>query len=291
MRLFRSKNSDEYVREFRLDEDAIEIIDNEFPDDEIITEEPVKPKHRLRRFIIFFSLVCIIIILINVAVLFFTGKLWFNQPDKNEYPIRGAVVDSHMGEIRWDVFSKQNISAAYIRATKGTSFKDESFDENWETSCECELLIGAYHVFSLNTDGKKQAEYFCNAMGKSVSGRLIPAVEVDLSGLYTIAPPDKDKTVSKLKDFCSYIESACGVKPLIMCKNRSYGKYIKGEFDDYPLWITDVFSEPEDEVEWDFWCYNSRVRVKGYENSKEYFSMFVYKDDDDLEGFTNKYVM
>lgn len=205
MRLFHSKESNENMREFQLDEDAIERIDNEFPDEEIIEEPPQKSNHRLRRFIVRFSFLWIIIILINVAVLFFTGKLWFNQPDKKDYPIRGAFIDSDMGEIRWDVFSRQNISAAYIRATKGTSFKDEQFNENWRNSHECELLTGAYHVFKLNTDGKKQGEYFCDAMGDSIKGRLVPAVEVKLNGIYAVASPEKDKVVKSLSDFCSYV--------------------------------------------------------------------------------------
>lgn len=290
MRLFHSKESNENMREFQLDEDAIERIDNEFPDEEIIEEPPRKSNHRLRRFIVRFSFLCIIIILINVAVLFFTGRLWFNQPDKKDYPIRGAFIDSDMGEIRWDVFSRQNISAAYIRATKGTSFKDEQFNENWRNSHECELLTGAYHVFKLNTDGKKQGEYFCDAMGDSIKGRLVPAVEVKLNGIYAVASPEKDKVVKSLSDFCSYVINKYDVKPVIMCTNRSYEKYIQGEFDEYSICITDVYSEPEEGIDWDFWCYNNRVRVKGYENSKDYFSMFVYKDNIDIDAFKKEYV-
>ena len=290
MRLFHSKESDKYTQEFQLDDDVVERIDNEFPDEEIIEEPLRKSKHRLRRFIVRFSILCIIIILINIAVLFFTGKLWFNQPDKNDYPIRGALVDSDMGEIRWDVFSRQNISAAYIRATKGTSFKDEQFKENWNSSSECELLTGAYHIFKLNTDGKKQGEYFCNVMGDSLNGRLIPAIEVNLTGFYTVIPPDKEKVVKRLSQFNKVIEDRYGVKPLIMCTNRSYEKYIQGEFDEYPVCITDFYSEPEDGIDWDFWCYNNRVRVKGYENAKDYFSMFVYKDNIDIDTFKKEYL-
>ncbi|MDE6149744.1 MAG: hypothetical protein K2F81_06590 [Ruminococcus sp.] len=290
MRLFHSKESDKYTQEFQLDDDVIEQIDNEFSAEEIVEEPLRKSKHRLRRFIVRFSILCIIIILINIAVLFFTGKLWFNQPDKKDYPIRGALVDSNMGEIRWDVFSRQNISAAYICATKGTSFKDEQFNENWKNSCECELLTGAYHIFKLNTDGKKQGEYFCDAMGDSLNGRLIPAVEVNLTGIYAVASPDKEKTVKRLSEFCIVIEEKYGVKPLIMCTNRSYEKYIQSEFDEYPVCITDVYSEPEEGIDWDFWCYNNRVRVKGYENEKDYFSMFVYKDNIDIDTFKKEYV-
>ena len=139
MRLFRSKKSNDNEYDFQLDDDAtVEQINSEFSDDEIID---VKPKHRLRAvYYQVFSSFCVIVIMINIAVLFFTGKLWFNQPDKNDYPVRGALIDSDMGKIRWDVFSKQNISAASVRATKGTSFKDEQFDDNWKASRDSVLL-------------------------------------------------------------------------------------------------------------------------------------------------------
>lgn len=296
MRFFHKNKAQDEPFEFRLDDEAIQRIDNEYPYDDIpwdeIPEEEIpKPKHhRLRKLIIVLVVLCGLVILVNVVMLFFTGKLWFNEPDKNDYPIRGALVNSEMGEIQWDFFSKQNISAAYIRATKGDSFKDECFKKSWNETAECEILTGAYHSFSLNTDGEKQAEYFCNAMGKSISGRLVPAVELDLYGLYTIFPADEERIVRELSSFCSYIEEAYGVKPLIMCSNRCYKKYVKDSFDEYPLWIKDVYSKPDKAIKWDFWCYNNRVRLKGYENSKEYFSMFVYKDIVTVDEFKQMYV-
>ena len=44
-------------------------------------------------------------------------------------------------------------------------------------------------MLELDTDGTKQAEHFINAVGDDLSGRLIPAVEVRLRGLYRLLPP------------------------------------------------------------------------------------------------------
>lgn len=62
-----------------------------------------------------------------------------------------------------------------------------------------------------------------------MNGRLVPAVEVKLTGIYAVVAPDKDKIVSNLRDFCNYIESRYGVKPVIMCTNRSYEKYVQND--------------------------------------------------------------
>ena len=93
-----------------------------------------------------------------------------------------------MGEIRWKSFAKQNIQTAYIRANKGTTFEDGAFRDNWNGSKDTDISVGAYHVLELDTDGTKQAEHFINAVGEDLSGRLIPAVEVRLRGLYRLLP-------------------------------------------------------------------------------------------------------
>ena len=62
-------------------------------------------------------------------------------------------------------------------------------------------------MLELDTDGTKQAEHFINAVGEDLSGRLIPAVEVRLRGLYRLLPPDYYEAADNLADFCDRIES------------------------------------------------------------------------------------
>lgn len=277
---------DEY---FELDEETIQQIDEEYEDFDYYDESAGKPK-RLRKFIIWLVFLCIIVIAINIGALFFTGKLWFNQPEKTDYPIRGALVDSDLGKINWNTFSKQNLSFAYIKATKGTAFKGKNFDEYWTDSKDCELITGAYHIFSLTKDGEKQAKHFCEAIGDSVIGRLVPAVEVKLSGLYAIIPPEKSEVVKNLTDFCNYIKTEYGVYPIIICNERSYEEYLSSDFNKYKFMMKSYFSEPDEDVAQDFWCYNPRVRVNGYENTKKYFTMFVYNQTVDIDTFKKEFV-
>lgn len=286
MKRKHSKNSDDYPAPM---ENSIDIQDEESEGYEYSEEQIKKPKF-LKRFLTFLIIFCLIIVTVNVGIMFFTGKLWFNQPEKNDYPIRGAFVDSDMGEINWSTFSEQNLSLAYIKATKGTSFKDKNFDDNWKQSKKCTLITGAYHVFNLTKSGEKQAEYFCNTFGETLNGRLVPAVEVKLSGVYSVIPPDKQTVINNLTEFCGYIKNKYGVNPVIICNKRSYEKYLSSDFQDFPTCMVSLFSQPDENSEWDFWCYNPRVRVKGYENGKEYFSMFVYKNNIDINTFKKKFV-
>lgn len=288
----KRKDSDYYDDNefFELDPQAVEQIENEY-DDYLPVEEPKKSHRRLKKFVIWLIVFCIIAAIANVGALLFKGKIWFNEPEKKEYPLRGALVDSDFGKINWSEFSSQNISLAYIKATQGTAFKDEKFDENWKESADTDLLVGAYHEMRLSKDGKKQAQNFCDAVGESLKGRLLPAVEVTLSGLYNVFPPDKENVVKNLKDFCAAIKENYGVTPLIICSNRSYNKYLSDDFAEYPICVKDYFSQPDENISWDFWCYNPRVRVRGYENRKEYFTMFVYKEKIDIDDFKKKFVV
>lgn len=268
-------------------EDDIE----EFDDYDIEQEydKPVKKPKRLWKFLFRFVAFCFLVVAINLGVLLFSGKLWFNQPDKNQYPVRGAFVDSDMGRINWNTFSGQNISLAYIKATKGIAYKDDNFESYWAESKGCELMTGAYHQFAPTKSGRKQAEYFCNTVGKSIKGRLIPAVEVKLYGIYAVLPPDVEDVTKNLMEFCDYIKSRYGIYPIIITDKRCYEKYLS-EFDVFRFIMKSYFDDVKNGLPSDFWCYNPRVRVNGYENEKEYFSMFVYYKNIDVDTFRKEFV-
>lgn len=86
---------------------------------------------------------------------------------------------------------EQNIKFIYIKATEGSKTKDNKFDENWTNTKNAELLSGAYHFFSYDSEGKTQAENFIKTVGKDIKGRLLPAVDVEYYGDKEQNPPNK----------------------------------------------------------------------------------------------------
>ncbi len=272
-------------KKFKLDKETIDKIDTEFDDRDISgftnydVYEEEKPKKRfLRRLLIRLVILCVIILVINLIVLFATGQIWFNEPKKRDFPIRGPVVTEDMGEIKWKSFAKQNIQLAYIRATKGTSFEDGSFRDNWNDSADTEIPVGALHIFEPDTDGARQAEHFIETVGDDLSGRLCPAAEVKLRGLYKFLPPDYGEAADNLADFCEAIEKQYGVKPILLCTERTYKNIISGDerFEDCSIWYESLFSEPDEGVDWTFWGYTNRVKF-AYYDSNSYLYMTVFK--------------
>lgn len=238
-------------------------------------------RHIFIRIALWILILCILVLIFDFFILFSKGYIWFNEPRKIDYPIRGPVITEEMGSIEWEHFSQQNIQMAYIRATKSSSYIDERFKTNWSSSKGTGIYTGALHVFDLSADGESQAKNFCKAIGKNLKGRLLPAVEVKLSGFYTAFPPSDENVVSKLTEFVNYIKNQYGVSPVIYCNSRTYKKYIKDNFPDCPLWYESLYSEPDKDVSWQFWGYTNRVRISYYENHSVNLYMTILNGNKD----------
>jgi lysozyme len=152
------------------------------------------------------------------------------------------------------------------------------------------LLVGAWHEFDFRTDGEKQAENFISQCG-SMSGMLRPMVKVTKYGIYNLHMKNADDVRENLQAFLDKVEEEYGRRPVIMCDSACYDKYIEPYFDSYTLWIIDHFGEPDEDTDWALWEYNPRVRTQGYENSKKYFAMTVFRREKDLENFKKNMLM
>lgn len=252
-------------------------------------EKRKKRRRLMRKFMIATIAICLTLTLFDIAFFFYRGQIWFNEPRKRDYPVRGAVVDQSLGKVDWKIMSRQTISFAYIRATRGSSGKDEQYDDNRKGINHTDLLSGFYHEFVFGADGKKQAENFIEQCG-DMSGRLRPMVKLTRYGIYKLKMKNAGDVQRELEQFLDAVEEEYGRRCVIMCDSSCYKKYIKDDFDDYTLWIIDHFGKPDEDLDWAMWEFNPRVRSLGYENNKKYFSMTVYRQDKDINNF-KKYLL
>lgn len=286
-------------KKFKLDKQAIENIDSRFPDDTVgeldvyddeadALEESIRKRRRSRRIariLIRLTVFFIVLILIMAAAMLYTGYIWFNEPRKRDYPVRGPVIDSDMGRIQWSRFAGQNIQLCYITATKGKNYVDERFDENKKGAAGTKLPTGYLHVFEPDENGRAQAEHFIDTVGESLGGRLTPAVDIDLRGLDRIISPDKDNTLENLKELVADLTSQYGTPPILKCRMSEYETYVEPceELAACPVWIDSVFSKPSG-VNWTLWTYSPRVRYSYYD-SNSYLDVAVLKGgEEDLKA-------
>lgn len=212
-----------------------------------------------------------------LAILFYNGVFHLNNPSLNEYPVRGIDVSSYQGEINWRILASQGISFAFIKATEGSSHTDRNFLVNYEQACETLLRVGAYHFFSYDSPGETQANNFIGVVYPS-ENMLPPVVDVEFYGDKEANLPDIAATQMELEVLLGMLEEHYGLKPVIYATEKSYSLYIAGEFEEYDIWIRNVFTQPSlsDSREWTFWQYSAREQLHGYSGDERFIDMNVF---------------
>lgn len=197
---------------------------------------------------------------------------------------KGVDVSSYQEDVDMNRLKEQGISFVYIKATEGSSHKDDSFNKKWSDAKAAGLAAGAYHYFSYHSSGAAQAESFINVVGRLNNENLIPAIDMELTAEEVYNPPEKDDVVRGLKAFLAVVEEKYKVKPLIYAQKDYYDKYLADDFSSYPRWIRNVyypvFIDAGDD--WAVWQYWDRNVLEGYSGEK-YIDMNVVNNLDTIK--------
>lgn len=226
------------------------------------------------------------IVFLSVFVLAKQRKVFINNWFVNEKTsVIGVDVSSYQAEINMNTLKEQNIQFIYIKATEGSSMQDPGFAENWGNAAKAELLSGAYHFFSYDSEGRTQAENFIRTVGTDLKGRLLPAVDVEYYGDKEKNPPEKEDVIRELRIFLEILEEEYGVKPLIYTRSDLYEKYLKGEFDEYKKWMSSLYTPLSWNYkdDWYIWQYFNRGKLEGYTGGETYIDLNVLNKGKELE--------
>lgn len=213
----------------------------------------------------------------GVALLRWRGLiLESEQRDPQEWEVFGVDVSVYQGTIDWPVLVRQGVDFAFIKATEGSSLRDECFAANWAGAQEAGVRPGAYHFFSYDSPGETQAENFIAAVPVT-EGALPPVVDIEFYGDYLQQPADAEHTRSILDPLLEALEEHYGVKPILYCTYRSYQLYLdSGAYDDYPLWISSPTVAPLLH-DWDFWQYSHTAHLEGYDGHQDKIDLNVFR--------------
>lgn len=194
------------------------------------------------------------------------------------YAVHGVDVSHYQGTIDWEVLSQQNLDFAFIKATEGSTHVDECFQDNWQAAEQTHLALGAYHFFSFDSEGGRQASSYIDTVG-NLDGKLAPVVDVEYYGSRRGNPPQRAEVVENLRAMLDALEQHYGVKPIIYTTYTVYNDYIKGEFEDYPLWVRSVYCPPTVLFgsRWSFWQYMDTAMLDGYAGDQKYIDVNVFK--------------
>lgn len=181
-------------------------------------------------------------------------------PSKEEFPLRGIDISAHNGEIDFESLARENpVDFVYVKATEGTDFLDRNYEQNILGASRQGIPTGAYHFFRFDTDGEMQALNFLSAL-RGRRFRLPPAIDIEEWG-----NPDGHATaliVNRLRDMVSYMEHE-GYAPMLYTNRDGYRRFIRGNFDSYPLWLCSFADPLPLGMKPDIWQYSHRGSLPG----------------------------
>ena len=187
------------------------------------------------------------------------------------YNIYGIDVSHYQCAIDWEKVKLMNdngvrVRFAFFRATRGTSFLDFRFKENWEGAKSVGILRGAYHFYYFRENPIEQARFFCENV-KVEKGDLPPVLDVENDKMTDDAKLPKEAVINSFKAWLQYVEKETGVRPIIYTNLDYYKKYIAYNFSEYTIWIaaykvSNVGILP-DGKRWWFWQVTDKARCNG----------------------------
>ena len=200
-------------------------------------------------------------LVLALVTLLVAALIEYSWPGVARFPVRGVDVSHHQGEIDWDALGGTGIRFAFIKATEGRDHIDTRFTENWAAAERVGLARGAYHFFTFCSPGPAQAEHFLEIV-PPVPGTLPPAIDVEFAGNCR-SWTSIEEIREQLQLFLDRIEEAWGRSPLLYITSESEDRIVAGHFDQYPIWIRNVFWRPQSEPVWLFWQFTDDAELPG----------------------------
>ena len=203
--------------------------------------------------------VLLILALLAASLYVLRFRLHHNSSEivDNDYELVGIDVSSHNGKINFERVSRAGIDFVIIKASEGAAFRDSRFASNYDSAKDNGLAVGAYHFFRFDVDGTLQARNFVETIGdRDFDLPLVIDVE-EHGNPYVFL---RSKVVRQLRDMVDEL-TALEYRVMIYTNKDGYYKFIKDNFDDYPLWLCSLNRRPE--LDWTIWQYSHWGKVDG----------------------------
>lgn len=174
------------------------------------------------------------------------------------YPVHGLDVSHYQGNIDWKKLAETKLyHFVYMKATESHDFVDNKFKFNWENARQNNIIVGAYHFFTMRSSGISQANYFISYVPKETDS-LPPAIDLEIN-----FHQDPKRVRSELTDMITALHEHYQKQPIVYVNYTTYEIYLKGYFDPQEIWIRDTYRLPELKEQWLFWQYTDKGRVLG----------------------------
>lgn len=213
----------------------------------------------MEKFVKFFI---IMIIIAGIAgVLEFSGYLYHNDilAQLAGYKTQGLDISHHQEKVNWTLVDKK-YKFIILKATEGQNFLDTDFLYNWNNARLNGFIVGAYHFFTMTSSGEAQADFYISKVPDS-DKTLPPMIDLEIS----TKKYKKTEVIKHLKDMVDKLEKHYRKRVIFYVNYKTYNAYIKGEFPENRIWITDYkyFPKIEEDDRWAIWQVSKRGRIEG----------------------------
>jgi lysozyme len=224
--------------------------------------------------------IVVIGLIVLLGILEYKGIIWHNSLFSMKYEVKGLDVSHYQGNIDWKVVAEENeYQFVFIKATEGHDFIDNKFDYNWKEAKNHGILTGAYHFFSMRSSGEEQAMNFINIVPKEIDS-LPPVIDIEIH-----LDHNQEEVRTELMAFANKLEKHYGIRPILYVTYDTYNTYVKGDFEEYDLWIRDIVKFPTlRDRTWLFWQYSNRGRIDGVDT---YIDINVFNGE--IEDFKRQF--
>lgn len=135
----------------------------------------------------------------------------------------------------WNWVVKNPVSFVIIRATFGSSRKDDYFDEKWRELKTEGIIRGTYHVFKHNEDGKRQAEFYLETA--HLESDDLPPI-LDIEDALPNQGVDDATLVKRVQDWLDFVKNKTQRTPIIYTYKAFWDAHMTDKFGGYPLYIS-----------------------------------------------------
>ena len=196
-----------------------------------------------------------------VGFLELSGYLYHNDilAELAGYKVHGLDISHHQEKVNWTLVDKK-YKFIILKATEGQNFLDTDFLYNWNNARLNGFVVGAYHFFVMTSSGEAQADFYISKVPDSEK-TLPPIIDLEIS----TKKYKKSDVIEHLRVMVEKLEKHYKKRVIFYVNYNTYNAYIKGEFPENKIWITDYkyFPKIEEDDRWIIWQVSRRGRIEG----------------------------
>ncbi len=171
------------------------------------------------------------------------------------------------GEINWTKVNNSGNIFSFVKATGGTGFVDDYFDDNMQNGSDVGMLMGIYHfAWPHLYDAEAEAKHFNGTASEYLQpGYLRPALDLEKGGEL-----GKEKLTNWVHTWMKYVENETGIQPLLYTRPSFAEENLTDSIGIYDLWLAHWTYDPESPPDipsqwkdWDFWQYSDTGSTAG----------------------------